>query len=102
MLELDRCPKKAEDADKRGEERYGWFEVYGEIEPMVGSRAGTPPAKGAGLYEDQWSRGYRAPLSARSTKGPGAHIYLYFAADCSWRMSEVLATVKHLAPVKEE
>ena len=33
---------------------------------------------------------------------PAVHIYLYFAADSNWRVSEILATVKHLAPVQDE
>jgi hypothetical protein len=123
MLKLTRFPERAEDAYKREEGRAGWLEVYGETEPTASSVAGTPPAKGAGLYEYQWSLGYLAPLSSHPPHGrsllrggraedgqqdsdrladPAAHVYLYFAADCSWRVSEVLATVKHLAPVQDE
>ena len=123
MLKLTRFPEQAKDAYKREEGRAGWLEVYGETEPTVSSGAGTPPAKGTGLYEYHWSLGYLAPLSSHPPHGrsllrggragdgqqdserladPAAHVYLYFAADSSWRVSEVLATVKHLAPVQDE
>jgi hypothetical protein len=123
MLELTRFPVQAEDAYKHEEGRAGWLEVYGETEPTATSGGGTPPAKGVGLYEYVWSLGYLAPLSSHPPHGrsmlrggraedgqqdsdrladPAAHAYLYFAADSSWRVSEVLATVKHLAPVQDE
>jgi hypothetical protein len=125
MLKLARFPEQDEDAYKREEGRVGWLEVYGETEPTASSEAGTPPAKGAGLYEYHWSLGYLVPLplSSRPPQGrslrwgghadggqqgsgrfadPAAHVYLLFAADCNWRVSEVLATVKHLAPVQDE
>jgi len=123
MLKLAQFPEQVEDAYRREEGRAGWLEVYGETEPAVSSVAGTPPAKGAGLYEYVWSLGYSAPLSSDPLRGrsllrvghaqegqqdsdrladPAAHVYLYFAADSNWRASEVLATVKHLAPVQDE
>jgi hypothetical protein len=122
MLKLTRSPKLAEDAYKPEEGRAGWLEVYGETEPTVSSGAGTPPAKGAGLYEYRWALGYwppsSHPLHGRSLlrgghaddgeqdsdrlADPAVHVYLFFTADCNWRVSEVLATVKHLAPVQDE
>ena len=123
MLKLARFPEQAKEAYMREEGRAGWLEVYGETEPTASSVAGTPPAKGAGLYEYHWSFGYLAPLSSHPPHGrsllrggraeddqqdsdrladPAAHVYLYFAADSTWRVSEVLATVKHLAPVQDE
>ena len=124
MLKLTRFPERAEDVYKREEGRAGWLEVYGETEPTAISVAGAPPAKGADhLYEYIWSLGYLAPPSSHPPHGrrflrgghaedgqqysdrladPAAHVYLYFAADSGWRVSEVLATVKHLAPVQDE
>lgn len=125
MLKLARFPEQADDTYKREEGRAEWLEIYGETEPTASSEAGTPPAKGAGLYEYHWSFGYLVPLplSSRPPQGrslrwgghadggqqdsgrfadPAAHVYLLFAADCNWRVSEVLATVKHLAPVQDE
>src|SRR5690349_750939 len=125
MLKLIRSAIRAEDAFKREEEKAGWLEIYGETEPTVSSGTGTPSEKGAGLYEYRWGMGHLAPLplSSNPPQGrslrwsghadggqqgsgrfadPAAHVYLLFAADCNWRVSELLATVKHLAPVQDE
>jgi hypothetical protein len=123
MLELTRSPKRAEDAYQPGDGREGWLEVYGETKPTVSSGTGTPPVKGVGLYEYRWALGYLAPPSSHPAHGkgwlrgrppeedsqdsdqladPAAHVYLFFLADCNWRVSEILATIKHLAPVQDE
>jgi hypothetical protein len=121
MLKLTRSPEQADDAYKPG--HAGWLEIYGETEPTASSEDTTPPAKGPDLYEYRWAIGYLAPPSAHPPHGsgflrgghadhgaqdtdrladPAAHVYLYFAADSNWRVSEILATVKHLAPVQAE
>lgn len=125
MLELIRSVVPAEDASKREEQEAGWLEIYGETEPTVSSGTGAPSEKGADLYEYRWAMGLLAPLplsshlpqgrsshwtghadSGQQGSGrfadPAAHVYLLFAADCNWRVSEFLATVKHLAPVQDE
>ena len=101
--------------------RSDWLEVYGETEPIMNWGTATAPANG-GLYEYRWAFGYSdksfsdSPHQAgRSWRGgererphderldyAAAHVRLFFAADCNWRVSEILATVKHLSPVREE
>lgn len=38
----------------------------------------------------------------RLSDNAAARVSLYFPADCNWRVSEILATVKHLSPVEQE
>jgi hypothetical protein len=103
-----------------------WFELYGETEPILSSDAHA--ATGA-LYEYCWALGYseklftklhkvgwlqqlrrRLPLRRRDdgkspphwSAYPAAHVFLYFPADCDWRVSEIVATIKHLSPVQQE
>lgn len=122
MLKLARAPAQAKDIYVPEEGRIGWLEIYGETEPEVSSADGEPPAQGAGLYEYRWSLGYLPSLSADLPHGrvlrrgehaggnqdrdqlaeSAARVCLFFSADCDWRMSEILATVKHLAPVQDE
>jgi hypothetical protein len=122
MLKLVRAPAQAKDIYVPEKGRIGWLEVYGETEPAVSSADGTPPADGAGLYEYRWSLGYLPSLSADHSYGrlrrrggraggnqhqdqlsdSAARVSLFFSADCDWRVSEILATVKHLAPVQDE
>jgi hypothetical protein len=106
--------------DVQGRHR-DWLEVYGETKPTMNWGTVKAPANG-GLYEYRWGFGYskasfsdprpktesrwRGRRSKRSHSErldyPAAHVRLFFAADCNWRVSEILATVKHLSPVQEE
>lgn len=123
MLKLDRHIGEIIEEDGRGKHKE-CFEVYGEIEPTLSSGAGTPAATG-GLYEYCWTLCYfekkfsklqqkvdfseqhrlwrDKPKSApRWSDKCAARVSLYFPADCNWRVSEILATVKHLSPVQQE
>jgi hypothetical protein len=112
MLKLNRCLEQ-----HRELEHESWLEVYGETNPTLGWGADTSSIKGSSLYEYRWALGYPPPSSSHPTQGrslvrhttkfgrladPAAHVYLFFAASCNWRVSEILATVKHLAPVEDE
>ena len=120
MRRLARYPEK-EKVPKDDKKQHDWFEVYGEIEPTLSSGTGTPTAAG-GLYEYCWGLGYSEKLfesrfkelasgdqgklqrllPSRSPDNAAARVRLYFPADCNWRVSEILATVKHLSPVQQE
>jgi len=122
MLELDRW------AGMHSELKHElWLEIYGDNRPKLGWGADPTPkqqnepdsasAKAHDLYEYRWGFGYPAPSSSRHPRklrlpqaeedfshlsDPAAHVYLYFSANGNWRVSETLATVKHLSPVREE
>jgi hypothetical protein len=106
--------------DVRGRHR-DWLEAYGETMPAINWGTVKAPANG-GLYEYRWAFGYSKaffsdprPKTGSRWRGrkrkrshserldyPAAHARLFLAAGCNCRVSEILATVKHLSPVPEE
>ncbi|SRR6266498_2587811 len=97
-----------------------WFEVIGESHPLLNLDAVGGKTPAPHLYEYHWSLGYPPSgpifkhralrlLAKNRNNGkllhladPAAHVRLFFATQPNWRVSEHVATVKHLSPVRQE
>lgn len=99
-----------------------YLELYGETTPQVDMSfaeivpAGINPddlkqaipektTASAPIYQYWWNIGQSGNKDALALrdhlKNPAARVYLYFPLTAGWRIKEITATVKYLAPVKD-
>ena len=132
MLKLERCPKEVVNKDgKHGDwfEIYGeteptlssgagapaaagdLYEYCWALGYSKGNFSKLEPKSGPLRRlrrERQRLRRWRRRRDGTTKRAPrwsdeiAARVSLYFPADCNWRVSEILATVKHLSPVEQE